>query len=196
MKKLLVVAAVICVAVFAEAASYEWNGYDVYQCWNDASSENYATGAAYLFIEGVNGVTYENLAKAVSDGSFITGGWASKSANEGSFGTEGNFHGNYNTGADGADYKGVNMYAVILADGYYDNGKLVNIDDRYALVTSAVEAGEQPPLGSALIPFDSLEKSWTPDGWAAQSTSDVPEPTSGLLLLLGVAGLGLKRRRV
>ena len=33
----------------------------------------------------------------------------------------------------------------------------------------------------------------TPLGWTI--TSNVPEPTSGLLLLLGVAGLALKRRR-
>ena len=32
-------------------------------------------------------------------------------------------------------------------------------------------------------------------GWYSVATSNVPEPTSGLLMLLGVAGLALKRRR-
>ena len=34
---------------------------------------------------------------------------------------------------------------------------------------------------------------WSSGGW--YTASDVPEPTSGLLLLLGVAGLALKRKR-
>ena len=32
-------------------------------------------------------------------------------------------------------------------------------------------------------------------GWYSVATSNVPEPTSGLLMLLGVAGLALKRTR-
>ena len=35
----------------------------------------------------------------------------------------------------------------------------------------------------------------TVSGWTAATSSSVPEPTSGLLLLLGMAGLALKRKR-
>lgn len=40
--------------------------------------------------------------------------------------------------------------------------------------------------------FDTAGQKWAAGGW---QTSDVPEPTSGLLLVLGMAGLALRRRR-
>ena len=194
MKKLMIAAAIVCAAVVSQAASYEWTGGDIYECWKDASSENYAAGTAYFFIEGYNGVTYADLTKAVSDGKFDAA-WIGKAADQIALNNEGGFGNTYDNGAEGTDYIGKNMYAVIVADGYYDgdnDGKLVKIDDKYAFVTQEVEAGAQPALGSAQIPFGSQEVSWDPSGWTAQS---VPEPTSGLLLLLGVAGLALRRRR-
>lgn len=40
--------------------------------------------------------------------------------------------------------------------------------------------------------FDVAGQKWSAAGW---QTQDVPEPTSGLLMLLGVAGLALRRKR-
>jgi len=42
----------------------------------------------------------------------------------------------------------------------------------------------------------SASDGWQGAGWYSVATpSPIPEPTSGLLMLLGVAGLALKRKR-
>jgi len=53
-------------------------------------------------------------------------------------------------------------------------------DQRYELAVTAPASGP--------VTFSS-------GSWTAPSSESVPEPTSGMLLLLGVAGLALKRRR-
>lgn len=67
---------------------------------------------------------------------------------------------------------------------------LVLTDGDKAL-TSATKSSIAPETGSAPLNFGSMRT-------ATQNTSNwaaVPEPTSGLLLLLGMAGLALKRKR-
>ena len=197
MKKLMIALGAVAMATCVHAASYAWSGSDIYECWADASSENYAGGMVYLFVEGVNGVTYGDLSTAVSGGKFTSGSWDGKAVSSAAIGTNtGAFSGSYETTTD---YEGVNMYAVVLANSYYDGDSTSTatpIDPAQAYLTSAVAAGAQPALGSALVKFGSLEDTWDPSGWIAQGGgSAVPEPTSGLLVLLGVAGLALRRRR-
>lgn len=48
-----------------------------------------------------------------------------------------------------------------------------------------------------MIPRNSQPRKLTQDinNWSSVAAQSVPEPTSGLLLLLGMAGLALKRKR-
>lgn len=67
--------------------------------------------------------------------------------------------------------------------------KLIDGDYVYTSTTKNVTAVE---TGAALINFGNMKTATqTASNWG----SAVPEPTSGLLLLLGVAGLALKRKR-
>ena len=57
--------------------------------------------------------------------------------------------------------------------------------------TSAAKTAVAPETGAAGVAFGNLQTATTTAG-AWQS---VPEPTSGLLLLLGMAGLALRRKQ-
>ena len=65
------------------------------------------------------------------------------------------------------------------------------IEDNGKAFTSAVKPVKALDVGTANIAFGNMQSATQNAGnWAA-----VPEPTSGLLLLLGIAGLALKRKR-
>ena len=67
-----------------------------------------------------------------------------------------------------------------------DGGKFVVSDAATINVTEPVLADGGTFVWPEIYPGD-------PSGW--QTIGSAPEPTSGLLLLIGVAGLALKRRR-
>ena len=120
------------------------------------------------------------------------------------------------------DYKLVNNGATILDSGSYadatlsgkqltglaaaDNGTqlaLILVDTTYNKWGSAQGAiagiSDDPPLNANPIAFTDgkgFDPDWDSTTLQINSTLQaVPEPTSGLLLLLGVAGLALRRRR-
>ena len=86
---------------------------------------------------------------------------------------------NFTNGADGS------AYLVIFDAGTAAGSTHAYVSD----VVTAYVPGSGAPV---TFTFD-LSSSATASNW--QATSSVPEPTSGLLMLLGMAGLALRRRR-
>ena len=171
MKKLMIAAAIVCAAAFANAANMDWKvitgaaNLDIYICSSITEFENAAQIESYLY--GTSG----NSATA-----------ASKS--------HGSWYGN-NGIVDGIDASEVGLGKTFYAVVVDASGK-----GYYTMASTAEIYNTNPTPVQGVADMASLIASGNYTAWAGgPGPEPVPEPTSGLLLLLGVAGLALRRRR-
>ena len=192
MKKLMIAAAVICSAAFVQAASVYWsfgniNGYG-------------ADGSGW----GADGLT-GNVNVQLIIGTSLSGGVIGDTIYDAT--TAVTFDSGY------AFPDGLDIAAMASDTSYYSqviitSGESTLKSGIYEIVADSINgdmttpnwgfAGEEASLFTAgdgtlsgLDTFDATYGTFGASGW----TGAVPEPTSGLLLLLGVAGLALRRKR-
>ena len=201
----MIAAAIVCAAAMSQAAALNWEFMStspVYAGYNASSiggtySSSYANegSAAYLIYFD----SYETA--GISQNDLLTALRSGKSITE----AAGQYllTGSSTIGADGkiiaatVNDKGFNFYDdatylsayVAVIDG--DNVYLT--DDALYTYNAKAEMGDATvaTMTSQFLRDKDGSIGYTNEGWY----STVPEPTSGLLLLLGVAGLALRRRR-
>lgn len=180
MKKLMLTAAIVCAAVMAHAAAVTWAAGTVTRFDGTTANKN------------VNGYLFEITASAYSTYSAMDAGTLSKTIY--------------------ADYSGSLSSAVVTGTA----------TKKGALTLEGIDATAGTPVYAAVLYIDGVDSdyfmgnvatvTWSGVGYpevgqlavslggagataTAWTTAAVPEPTSGLLMLLGMAGLALRRRR-
>ena len=189
MKKLIMAVAVCCAAVAVQAASVKWDSATLYTPTADGGSTTTKIGAnatGYLFT--LTEAEYNSFLAAYNDSGdmstvwdtykdSLTGGTASSSRSSAVLIT---------TTADVGDtvYAAVIYTTTATFDGAEKDFYIANIGTGTVGSDAGISIGN---LGNFYLGDNAGTAT---GGWTA-----VPEPTSGLMLLLGVAGLALKRKR-
>ena len=185
MKKLMIALVAAAVGIAANAASYSWNATSgrLYDGTDTTGSDHYVGGTAYLLFTSV--LSQEDLVTAfAADAATAASTVSTKALSSATLAS--------------ARVGDTSFTADVTTDqsAYF---VVFNGDNMY--ISDAIEA-TYAAVGDSDIAFGSLtasSRALPKDASAGYSTAgwyqSVPEPTSGLLMLLGMAGLALRRRR-
>ena len=177
MKKLIIAAAIVCAAAMSQAASILWSATGNYVT-NEGKVQTAATADAGKFV-----LCY--LGNGTAD-------WENASVvNEGTV--------TYKSSMGSNTAKAAGTFAWTFSDGTYQDGDIFGVmfkDESGNL--SKLETVEGTPIATEFKiagMTDNLYQGNLTFATTNYTVASVPEPTSGLLLLLGVAGMALRRRR-
>ena len=190
MKKLMIMLGVVAAAIGVQAASIDWSVAN--NGWVLDSGSKAASGYTVYLINGATAL--ETIAAAIdsttgafdADQTWVFGSAATDNAK----GRVSELTTTTDKLVRGTDYD----FSVLIIDAAATGGPKYMVSDTFT--QTAYKAGDDEAMaasfaastfGANALTYNATSAA---NGWAA-----VPEPTSGLLMLLGMAGLALRRRR-
>jgi len=200
MKKLMIAAAIVCAAVIAQAGAVKWNWSSTVQDgWKNTGTYAAQGGTMYIFNANAENISQQNVLTAfLAGGDWTAGSMDSYTSANGQMSTQSaktlqsdykNFSPVHASGSvNYADY----FYAMVVDDGKGNEYLYLSASNQKQISTTQDTTLAASVFASSKT-YVGEQTSFTTGG--AGWYSSVPEPTSGLLLLLGMAGLALRRRR-
>ena len=193
MKKLMIAAAIVCAAVFANAANVDWKWTST--LYDHANSDAAYNGTVYI----INANSYSQ--QTVLDALLAGGDLASYNMGSGVATSNGKAPSGYSTiTTDASSFaptrtvgsdKYIDFFYAALTTGTDGKDYVFLSSSYYAGIDSTADTHLSKSLSSSKTGIDGA--TFSAQGWYLAES--VPEPSSGLLLLLGIAGLALRRKQ-